>query len=217
MSSGSCRAASGEQRTELTAFPLGFVLVERGTLVIFDAKGTPVTELGSGRATFLPASERGSFGSANGDLVLYVEIALVTVAAVPDTLPRGMLASEPFPAPQGTTLSLELVRGIINPTRAAVQPAGSIPALLLATESAIQVETTSSIVTDIPSGEMLLLAEPAIVRNLGQQPATFVVARSVPTESATTHPADQTGLDPALFDAWHHYGCHLKRYLTQSE
>jgi hypothetical protein len=44
--------ASGEQRTKLTAFPLGFVLVERGTLVIFDAKGTPVTELGSGRATF---------------------------------------------------------------------------------------------------------------------------------------------------------------------
>ena len=122
MSSDSCRAASGEQRTELTAFPLGFVLVERSTLVIFDAKGTPVTELGSGRATFLPAGERGSFGSASGDLVLYVEIALVTVTAVPDTLPRGMLASEPSPAPQGTTLSLKLVRGIINPDRAATLP-----------------------------------------------------------------------------------------------
>jgi hypothetical protein len=211
------RAASGEQRTELTAFPLGFVLVERGTLVIFDAKGTPVTELGSGRPTFMPAGEQGSFGSESGDLVLFVEIALVTVTAVPDTLPRGMPASEPSPAEPGTALSLELVRGIINPDRAGTLPAGAMPGLLLATESAIQVEMTSSIVADIPSGEMLLLAEPAIVRNLGQQPATFVVARSVPTESATTHPADQTGLDPALSDAWHHYGCHLKRYLTQSE
>jgi hypothetical protein len=211
------RAASGEQRTELTAFPLGFVLVERGTLVIFDAKGTPVTELGSGRPTFMPAGEQGSFGSESGDLVLFVEIALVTVTAVPDTLPRGMPASEPSPAEPGTALSLELVRGIINPDRAGTLPAGAMPGLLLATESAIQVEMTSSIVADIPSGEMLLLAEPAIVRNLGQQPATFVVARSVPTERATTHPADQTGLDPALSDAWHHYGCHLKRYLTQSE
>ena len=92
-----------------------------------------------------------------------------------------------------------------------------MPALLLATESAIQVEVTSSIVADIPSGDMLLLAEPAIVRNLGQQPATFVVARSVPTESATTHPADQTRLDPALSDAWHHYGCHLKRSISTDE
>jgi hypothetical protein len=70
-------AASGEQRTELATFPLGFALVERGTLVIFDANGSPITELGSGRATLLPAGERGSFGSANGDLVLYVQIALV--------------------------------------------------------------------------------------------------------------------------------------------
>ena len=63
-------AASGAQRTELATFPLGFVLVERGTLVIFDANGTPITELGSDRATLLPAGEQGSFGSANGDLVL---------------------------------------------------------------------------------------------------------------------------------------------------
>jgi hypothetical protein len=38
-------AASGEQRTELAAFPLGFVLAERGTLVVFDANGTHITEL----------------------------------------------------------------------------------------------------------------------------------------------------------------------------
>ena len=116
------RAASGEQRTELAAFPLGFVLADRGTLVIFDGNGTRIAELGPGRAALLPEGEQGSFGSASGDLVLYVEIALVAVTAVPDTLPRGMLASEPSPAPQGTTLSPELVRGIINPDRAATLP-----------------------------------------------------------------------------------------------
>jgi len=209
MSSGSCRAASGEQRTELTAFPLGFVLVERGTLVIFDANRLPITELGSGRATLLPAGEPGSFVSANGDLVLYVQIALIPIATVPDTLPRGMLASEPFSAPRGATVSLELVQGIINPTRAADLSAGAMPALLLATDSMIQLETASSGSVDVPSGEMFLLAEPATVRNRGRQPATFVVARSVPTESAKARPADQSGVDPALSDAWHHYGCHL--------
>jgi hypothetical protein len=202
-------AASGEQRTEPAAFPLGFVLVERGTLVIFDANGSPITELGSGRAILLPAGERGSFGSANGDLVLYVQIALVPVAAVPGTLPQGMLASERFLAPGSATLSLELVRGIINPTRSAALPAGALPALLLATDSTIQLETTSGGSVDIPDRAMVLLVEPAIVRNPAQRPATFVVARSVTTESATTQPADQSSLDPALSDAWHHYGCHL--------
>src|SRR3954471_23022104 len=120
-------AASGEQRTELAAFPLGFVLVERGTLVIFDANGTPITELGSGWATFLPAGERGSFGSANGDLVHYVQIALVPVPAVPDSVPRGMLVGDAFSVPRGPTLGLELVRGIINPTRAVALPVGAMP------------------------------------------------------------------------------------------
>jgi hypothetical protein len=202
-------AASGAQRTELATFPLGFVLVERGTLVIFDANGTPITELGSDRATLLPAGERGSFGSANGDLVLYVQMALVPVAAVPATLPRGMLASTPFSTPASATLDLELVRGIVNPTHDVALPAGAMPALLLATGSAVQVETADGGGFDVPSGEMFLLTEPATVRNPGQQPATFVVARSVSVESATTRPADQSDLDPALSDAWNHYGCQL--------
>jgi hypothetical protein len=119
-----------------------------------------------------------------------------------------MLASEPFPASDSATLSLDLVRGILNPTRAAELPAGEMPSLLV-TDSAIQLETTSNGSVDIARGEMLLLTEPATVRNSGQQPATFVVARSVTTERATTRRAAQSDLDPALSDAWHHYGCHL--------
>ncbi len=202
-------AASGEQRTDLAAFPLGFVLADRGTLVIFDAEGTRTTDLGPGRATLLPTGERGSFGSANGDLVLYVQISLVPVATVPDALPRGMLASEPFLAAGGTTLGLELMRGILNPTRATDLPSGAMPLLVLATESAIELETARGDVVDIPMGGIFLLAEPATVRNPGNQPATFVMARSTLAESATPRPEDQAGLDPALVDAWHHYGCHL--------
>jgi hypothetical protein len=201
--------ASGDQRTEPALFPLGFVLVERGTLVIFDANETPITELGSGRATLLPEGERGSFGSANGDVVLYAQISLVPVTTAPDTLPPGMLVSEPFPAPHGATVSLELLQGILNPTRAAEIPAGATPALLLATDSAIQLETASGDVIDVPGREMLLLTKPATVRNTADQPAMFVIARSVPTENATTRAAEQSDLDPALDDAWHRYGCHL--------
>jgi hypothetical protein len=202
-------AASGEQRTELAAFPLGFVLAERGTLVVFDANGTHITELGPGQAILLPLGTRGSFGSANGDLVLYVQIALVPVAVVPDTLPRGTLVSKSFTAPSGDTISLELVRGILNPTRAAEMPASATPALLLATDSAIQLETATGDVIDLPSGELFLLAEPATVHNHGHQPATFVIARSALAGHATPHPVEQAGLDPVLDDAWHRYGCHL--------
>ena len=180
-------AASGEQRTELAAFPLGFVLAERGTLVVFDANGTHITELGPGQAILLPVGTRGSFGSANGDLVLYVQIALVPVAVVPETLPRGTLVSKSFTAPSGDTISLEPVRGILNPTRAAEMPASATPALLLATDSAIQLETATGDVIDLPSGELFLLAEPATVHNHGHQPATFVIARSALAGHATPH------------------------------
>ena len=201
--------ASGDQRTELALFPLGFVLVERGTLVLIDANETPITELGSGRATLLPEGERGSFSSANGDVVLYAQISLVPVTATPDTLPAGMLVSEPFPAPDGATLSLELLQGILNPTRAAEMPAGATPGLLLATDSAIQLETASGDVIDIPGREMQLLTEPATVRNTDDQPAMFVIARTAPSANAMTRAAEQSDIDPALDDAWHRYGCHL--------
>jgi hypothetical protein len=202
-------AASGERRTELADFPLGFVLADRGTLVILDGNGTRIAELGPGRAALLPAGERGSFGSANGDLALYVQIALVPVAAVPDTLPRGMRASEPFRAAGGATLGLELMRGILNPTRVTELPSEATPVLLLATDSAIELETARGDIVDIPMGDIFLLAEPATVRNPGHQPATFMMARSTLAASATPHPADEASLDPALADAWYHYGCHL--------
>ena len=55
--------------------------------------------------------------------------------------------------------------------------AGATPTLLLATGSAIQLETASGDVIEIPGREMLLLTEPATVRNTGGQPAMFVIAR----------------------------------------
>jgi hypothetical protein len=157
----------------------------------------------------LPAGERGSFGSANGDLVLYVQIALVPIAVVPAELPRGMLASEPFLAAGGGTLGLELMRGILNPTRATNLPSGATPVLLVATDSAIALETAGGDLVDVPMGEIFLLAEPATVRNPGNQPATFVIARSALGEGATRPLVSQSSLDPALDDAWHRYGCHL--------
>ena len=202
-------AASGEQRTAVDAFPLGFALAERGTLDIVDANGIRVTELGSGRATFLPAAELGSFGSASGDLVLYIQIALVPLTSITDPLPREMRASEPFPAPVADTLSLELIRGILNPHREADLPASDTPTLLLATDSAIEIETATGDVIEIPNGEIALITERVTIRNPGELPATFVLARATLAATTTARPADQSGLDPALDDAWRRHGCHL--------
>jgi hypothetical protein len=87
-------------------------------------------------------------------------------------------------------------------------PTGATPALLV-TDSTVQREAAPGDVVDIPNGQLFLLTEPVTDRSRDHQSATFVIARRVPTESATTRPAEQPELDLALDDAWHRYGCHL--------
>jgi hypothetical protein len=202
-------AASGEQRAEVDAFPLGFALALRGTLDIVDTNGARFSELKPGQATILPAGEPGSFGSSSGDVVLYVQIALVPLSGVPDTLPREMHVSEPFPASGGHTFDLELMRGILNPGREANMLAAGLPLLLFAADSALEIEPLAGNTVNIPSGEIALLTERATIRNPGQSPATFVVARAARAETATAQPVVRPGLDPALDDAWYRSGCHL--------
>jgi hypothetical protein len=210
-------AASGEQRRDLSPFPLGFVIAQRGALEVFFGSDTPVMELRPGQATFLPPGEPGSIGSASGDLVLFAQIALIPAAGVPDDLPRDMLVSEPFPVPDSDALHFELVRGILNPGGVAELPASELPALLLATGSVLQIEMPDGTIVDVPRDESALLGNRVAIRNPGQQPATFIVVRSARAEPATAQPAARThtnltsqpGLDPALNDAWHRQGCHL--------
>ena len=209
-------AASGEQRGDLGPFLLGFVLAQRGALSVYDDDGTLVTKLSPGQATFLPPGAPGSIGSASGDLVLYSQIALVPAAGVLDDLPRDMLVSEPFPAPDGDAY-FELVRGILNPGRVAELPAAELPALLLAADSVLQIEMPDGANVAVLSGMIALLGNRVTIRNPGQQPATFMVARSARAEPAAAQPATRThtnltpqpGLDPGLDDAWHREGCHL--------
>lgn len=198
-------AVSGEQRRDGPAFPLGFVLAQRGALTILDAQGRRIMELAPGQATALPPDEPGLFASASGDLVLYDQIALVPAAGVPDDLPQGTLASDPFPAPGSDSLDIELIRGFLNPDREADVPATELPTLLLATGSDLQIQTPHDELVDVRGGEIALLAEHATIRNPGRQPATFVIAQSVPAETTTA----RSGLDPTLDDAWHRHGCHL--------
>ncbi len=209
-------AASGEQRTDLGGSPLGFVIAQRGVLSVYDDDGTLVTELNPGQATFLSPGAPGSIGSARGDLVLYVQIALVPAAGVPDDPPREMLVSESFPAPTGNAY-LELVRGILPPDNEADLPAAELPALLLSADSVLQVEMPDGAIVAVRGGEIVLLRNRVTIHNPGSQLATFMVARSARAEPTMVQPAartstnlkDQPGLDPALDDAWHRQGCHL--------
>jgi hypothetical protein len=50
----------------------------------------------------------------------------------------------------------------------------------------------------------------------GELLATPTAERDSPlVENATPRPAELPDLDPALDDAWHRYGCHLKRSTPQ--
>ncbi|MBA2596758.1 MAG: hypothetical protein H0V00_09070 [Chloroflexia bacterium] len=209
-------AVSGARRTEASAFPLGFALAQRGTLDILDGNGTRLATLDPGQASFLPSGMAGVLASASGDLTLYAQIALVPVATLPDALPPQTVTSTSFPSPDADTIHLELVRGLLNPGRAAVVAATAPPALLLASDNPIQIETAGAEPVDIVRDDFMLLQAAATVRNRGTQPATFVVARVIPslaaegtsrgTETAalTTQPSD-----PELDAAWRRFGCHL--------
>ena len=200
-------AASGEQRTELAAFPLGFVLAERGTLVVFDANGTHITELGPGQAILLPVGTRGSFGSANGDLVLYVQIALVPVTVVPDTLPRGTLVSKSFRLPAGIPLASSSCEA--SSIQLALRRCR--PAQCRAVASDRQRDPTRDGYRriDLPSGELFLLAEPATCAQSRSSAGDVRDRTECARGARNATPVEQAGLDPVLDDAWHRYGCHL--------
>lgn len=200
-------AVSGEQRATASAFPLGFALAQRGALAVLNADGARIVDLDPGRAAFLPSGGSGSFASVNGDLALYVQIALVPVSAVPAALPPETIASAAFLASGGQTLELELVRGFLNPGHVATLPAVDMPALLVASDNVLHIEPAAGAPLHLARDDIALLAEAATVRNDGQQLATFVVARAVPAPRAAAS-APQP-LDPALDDAWRRNGCHL--------
>jgi hypothetical protein len=99
--------------------------------------------------------------------------------------------------------------GMLPSSDATEPPAGAGPTPLLATVSTVQREAATGDDVDAPDGQLFLLTRPVTDHNPGHQPATFVIARRVPTKSATARPAEQSELDPALDDAWRRYGCHL--------
>ncbi len=211
-------AVSGARHMETSAFPLGFVLARRGALDILDGDGVRVAELEPGRAGFLPVEMTGSYASASGDLALFGQIALVPHASLPATLPSQMVASEPFAVPGADTIRVELLRGLLNPGRMAAVPAAGPPALLIALDNTmtIHLETAGAEPAVIARDEIVLLTAAATVRNHGTQPATFVVARIIPSPAAPeltlrTEASALTAqlLAPELDDAWRRLGCHL--------
>jgi hypothetical protein len=213
-------AVSGEQRTETRAFPLGFAVAQRGRLGIDGGDGGPIAELRPGRARFLSPDQQGFFASASGDLVLFLQIALVPAAAAPAPLPPGAFASPPFVVPPGETLGFALARGILNPGRVAHLPTGALPALLLAADNTVQIQQVGRGARELVRGESTLLTARATIHNPGQQPATFLIATVAPitgeavaaeaapenieASAATARQESEAEID----DAWYRHGCH---------
>ena len=191
-------AASGDQRAAAGTFPAGFALAHRGRLSLLGADDRLMAELRPGQAAFLPGGTRGALASASGDLVLFIQIALVRAAEATGELPPAMSASEPFAAPSDAQLRLELARGIVNPGRISGLPASSTPALLMTVDGAVRVQHDGQEVIEVGRGQMLLLVGDETVSNPGAQPVLFVLARVLPALASGDAAQDTSGSNQLL-------------------
>jgi hypothetical protein len=208
--------AYGLQRTVAAPTPLGFALPQIGSLAVFDRQGTALARLEPGEALFLPSGTMRSFGSSDGEPMRYLQIALVATDAVPQPLPPGGRASEPFTLLAGDIV-LDLAAGDLTGSDPVDLPASAYPAMLLVTGGIITAREADGGTRVLGTGESALLDGAAQVWNAGRQPSTFVLARLSPVAVAaegdratrTEHGMGARRLDPALDVVWERNGCPL--------
>lgn len=148
--------------------------------------------------------------SSGADLL--VRVSLVDARLLPDRLPAGTIASEPFPAPGAGALPIELRRGAIAPGERGLILADEAPALLLALDAPLRLEPRQGTAIEVPQGGVTLLTHNATLYNAGSRNAAFIVTwldqRAGASSTPLPTPTPQTR-DAALADAWQQNGCHL--------
>ncbi len=181
-------------------FPLGFILVEEGTVALRAEDDETPTELTTGEAAFLPDRKSGSLASVGADAASLVEVALVSRRDAESATEAdageetGVVVGEPFPAPAGAAPSaatptpegeeqaaasfeMALVRNTLSGQDEATIPvSGSgAPVFYLTTDGTAQLQAGEQVV-DLAAGQFALLAGEVQVRAATDAPATFVVA-----------------------------------------
>jgi hypothetical protein len=190
----------GGEGVAVEEFPIGFALVEAGTVALRAEDDEAPTELATGEAAFLPNRKAGTLASVGADAASLVEIALVSrrdaeSAAEADAGEEtAVVVGEPFPAPAGAAESaatptpegeeqaaasfeMELVRNTLSGQDEATIPvSGSgAPVVYLTTVGTAQLQAGEQVV-DLDAGQFALLAGTVQVRAATDAPATFVVA-----------------------------------------
>jgi hypothetical protein len=188
----------GGEGLAVAEFPLGFALVDMGTVALSAENDEEPTELATGEAAFLPDRKAGTLASVGADAASLFEIALVSrrdAEAATDAEAgeeAGVVVGEPFAAPAGAapvaatpesgeqeaaTFDIELVSNTLSGQDEATIPvSGSgAPVLYLTTDGTVQLQAGEQVV-DLEAGQFALLAGEVRVRAATDAPATFVVA-----------------------------------------
>ncbi len=168
---------TGDERTTVASFPVGFVVADGATIAVLDEQGDVLNLLEDGEAAFLPNGKAGALASWDDEASLY-EVALVSAEEASAGETPGTVAGNPFAAPKGTTFDIEIARTVLardDQTTIPISPSGA-PVLYLQTAGAAQLQAGESQPVELAAGQFAMLLGDVTARGASDEPATFLVA-----------------------------------------
>ena len=166
-------------RADAEERPAGFILADKSVVALVDEEGTRLARIAPGEAIWAePGVARAIIGLQRKAPDYYV-IALVPATELAEGDPV-LIGGAPFAAPTGDTFDVDLVRDVLNRAEESVVSTGPSPALLLVTSGTVFVESTSSGLVEMTTGDAAQVAGDVVISGASRAPAAFVVARIGP-------------------------------------
>jgi hypothetical protein len=166
-------------RADAEERPAGFILADKGVVALVDQEGRRLARIAPGEAVWAePGVARAVIGIER-KAPDYYDIALVPASE----LTAGdlvVIGGAPFLAPTGDTFDVDLIRDVLNRADESVVSTGPSPALLLVTRGTVLVESTSSGLVEMTTGDAAQVAGDVVITGASRAPAAFVVARIGP-------------------------------------
>jgi hypothetical protein len=182
-------------RADAEERPAGFILADEGVVALVDQDGTRLARIAPGEAIWTePGVARAVIGIER-KAPDYYDIALVPATELAEGDPV-LIGGTPFLAPTGDAFDVDLIRDALNRAEESVVSTGPSPALLLVTSGTVFVESTSSGLVEMTTGDAAQVAGDVVVTGASRAPAAFVVARIGPEvaspDAAEDSPPDGT-------------------------
>jgi len=154
----------------------GFILADKGVVALVDESGTYLARIAPGEATWNEPRAARAVVALERKAPSYYDIALVPATELPEGNP-GVMGSAPFVAPTGDAFDVDLIRDVLNRAEESIVSTGPSPALLLVTSGMVYMESTSSGVVEMVTGEAAQVAGDVVITGASRVPAAVVVAR----------------------------------------